>query len=186
MPGLIGRHQVRNAALAIAIVEALAPDLEIPDAAIALGLKTVDWPARLQRLKDGALTNLLPDGWELWLDGGHNPNAAEVLAHFARGWRDRDLWLVFGALNQRDPIEFLKAFRGKVRGVRGVAIPGEENTLDPQAGADAANLMQMNAAVAPSVRDALEGIARDAGDGGPARVLICGSLYLAGSVLGEA
>ncbi|PHS77782.1 MAG: bifunctional folylpolyglutamate synthase/dihydrofolate synthase, partial [Rhodospirillaceae bacterium] len=91
MPRLAGQHQVRNASLAIACVEALAPDFEISDAAIALGLNTVQWPGRLQHITQGPLADMLDDGFELWLDGGHNKAAAEMLAQHTRRWRGKDI-----------------------------------------------------------------------------------------------
>lgn len=182
MPRLVGRHQLRNAALAIACVDALAPDLIISDAAIALGLGTVEWPGRLQRLKSGPLVEALSDGWELWLDGAHNRGAAEVLAQHTRGWREQDLWMVFGALHQRDPLDFLKPFEAKLAGFRGVAIPGEENSLSAAEVAQAASLLHMQAAAADSVLHAVRDIMKVAGPKG-GRILICGSLYLAGTVL---
>jgi dihydrofolate synthase/folylpolyglutamate synthase len=182
MPRLVGRHQLRNAALAIACVDALAPDLVISDAAIALGLSTVEWPGRLQQLKNGPLVDALQDGWELWLDGGHNRGAAEVLAQHTRGWREQDLWMVFGALKQRDPLDFLKPFEAKLAGFRGVAIPGEETTLSAAEVAGAASVLQIPAQPADSVLDAVRDIMKVAGlQGG--RILICGSLYLVGTVL---
>jgi len=182
MPGLPGRHQVRNAALAIACAEALEPDLAIPDAAVAHGLGAVAWPGRLQRLTEGPLADALGGGWELWLDGGHNRAAAEMLVQHARGWRDRGLWMVFGALNQRDPVEFLKPFEGRLAGFRGVAIPGQENSLSADEAAGAARVLRMDAEAAASVEDAVRAIAAQA-DAQGGRILICGSLYLAGNVL---
>lgn len=182
MPRLAGRHQMRNAALAIACVDALRPDFDISDAAITLGLGTVEWPGRLQRLTTGPLADALEDGWELWLDGGHNRAAAETLAQHSRGWRDQDLWMVFGALNQREPGDFLKPFEAKLAGLRGVAIEGEENSLSAAAVTQAALALRMEAEEADSVQSAVRDIMDKAGNGG-GRILICGSLYLAGQVL---
>jgi len=186
MPRLIGRHQMRNAALAIACVDALRPDFDISDAAITLGLSTVEWPARLQRLTKGPLVNALLPGWELWLDGAHNAAAAEMLAQHSRGWRDQALWMVFGALKQRDPVAFLKPFEAKLAGLRGVAIPGEENSLSAAQAVSAAHTLRMEAEEADSVLGAVRDIMDHAqGETSPAggRILICGSLYLAGQVL---
>ncbi len=186
-PVLSGRHQLQNAGLAVAAARALRATFELPDAAIRLGLKTVHWPGRLQRLDKGPLVAGLPtgmdEGWELWLDGGHNPAAAGALARHLRGWRDKPVWLVFGALNTRDPLTFLKPFEGKVAGLRAVAVPGEENTLEPEAGCEAAHMLHINAEVATDVGAGVRAIIENGGDTG--RILICGSLYLAGSVLAE-
>lgn len=182
MPRLVGRHQMRNAALAIACVDALRPEFPITDAAITLGLNTVEWPGRLQQLTTGPLAEALPQRWELWLDGGHNRAAAETLAQHSRGWRGEDLWMVFGTLNQRDPIDYLKPFEAKLAGFRGVSIPGEENSYSAAEVTAAANELRMQAtestSVLHAVRDIIEKSNSDSG-----RILICGSLYLAGHVL---
>ena len=184
LPALVGRHQVQNAGIAIAMARALRPDFEIPESAIALGLKTVKWPARLQRLQDGPLTKLLPQGWELWLDGGHNKAAAEALSRHTRDWRDKPLWLVFGALNTRPPLEFLKPFEGRIKGLRTVAIGGEDNSLSPEISAEVGKSLNMQSGVSTDVASAIsEIITQQGGDAG--RILICGSLYLAGNVLAD-
>jgi len=182
-PALQGRHQMRNAALAMACAEALAPDFDIPDAAIKMGLKTVSWPGRMQRLTSGPLAAKLTEGWELWLDGGHNRAASEMIAQHTRQWRGQDLWLVFGALNQRPPLDFLKPLEGKARGIRCVTIPDQENALSAEDGAGAARQLNMNAQTADSVEDAIGSIMDACHGAESARILICGSLYLAGHVL---
>lgn len=183
-PHLLGRHQMHNAALAMACAEALAPDFDISDAAISLGLKAVRWPGRMQHLTQGPLVQALPPEWELWLDGGHNKAAAEMLAQHTRQWRGQDLWLVFGALNQRPPLAFLKPLEGKVKGVRCVDIPDQENTLAAAEGAKVAASLNMNVKTAASLQDAVASISAEQAPGSlPARILICGSLYLAGHVL---
>jgi len=182
-PALEGRHQMRNAALAIACAEALAPDFEISDAAIKMGLKTVTWPGRMQRLTTGPLADMMADNWEVWLDGGHNRAAAEMIAQHTRQWRGEDLWLVYGALNQRPPLDFLKPLEGKVRGIRCLTIPGQDNALLADEGRDVARQLNMNAETADTVTDAVASILRHGEDGPKARILICGSLYLAGHVL---
>lgn len=189
MPRLPGRHQVRNAALAIACAEALAPEFDIFDSAIKLGLSTVKWPARLQQLTTGPLADVVnaahkndKGAWELWLDGGHNEAAATALAQHARGWRDKDLYLVYGAINSREPLEYLKPFEGKVAGFRGVTIPGQENAWPAQHVTERAQALRMpNADEAETVLDAVRAIVDNSPEGG--RILIAGSLYLAGEVL---
>jgi len=185
MPGLEGRHQVRNAALAMACAEALAPDFDIPDTAIKLGLKTVEWPGRMQRLTTGPLAAQLVDGWELWLDGGHNRAAADMIAQHTRQWRGEDLWVVFGALNQRPPLDFLKPLEGKVRGMRCLTIPGQENALPAEEAAVTARHLNMDVETVDSVSDAISSIMNKVQDGPSGRILICGSLYLVGHVLSE-
>ena len=126
----------------------------------------------------------LPPGWELWLDGGHNPAAGKVLADFARNWRDRPLDVVWGMLSTKDAGGFLKLLAPRVRRLRAIAVPGETATQDPRLLAETARAEGVADAAAPSPEAALAqlaGLAAD--DPAPARVLICGSLYLAGAVL---
>ncbi len=181
-PALAGAHQLRNAAQAIAAVERL-PGLQIPAAAFADGVLRVEWPARLQRLTRGPLPALLPEGWELWLDGGHNPSAAEAIAAHARSWRDAPLHLVFGMLRTKDHLAFLKYLAPRVASLRGVAIPGEEASRTAEDVTEAARRWAIPAEPAASVEAAVAGLARTPAPS--ARILICGSLYLAGSVLRE-
>jgi len=184
LPSLSGIHQQRNAALALAALEML-PGIEVPDSAAALGLKSADWPARMQHLKHGPLIDLLPEGWELWLDGGHNAAAAKTIAKQTRQWRDKPLHLVFGMLNSKDPQDYLKALEARIGLFRGVAIPGEDNSLSAQQVCKAAITWRMDAApstdVAEAVTDIVAGSEKSGGP--PARILIAGSLYLAGTVL---
>jgi dihydrofolate synthase/folylpolyglutamate synthase len=179
-PALPGKHQVHNAGLAVACAERLA-GFAVPDAAIAAGLRGVEWPARLQRLTQGPLPALLPGGWELWLDGGHNPGAGKVLAEHFRHWRDRPLHLVFGMLNTKDPIGYLKPLAPAVTRLRGVTIPGEAASLSAGEVALAAETVAIAAAPATGVEAAIRDLI--AVDARPARILICGSLYLAGTIL---
>lgn len=183
LPGLAGGHQLRNAAIAIAAADQLSkliPGFTIPAAALKLGLKTVSWPARLQRLDSGPLAGMLPEGWELWLDGGHNPAAAKALAAHARTWRDKPLYLIFAMMAAKDPEAFLKPFEAKLAGLRAVAIPGEGGAYPAERLARAAKAWRMKAAAAESVQAAVAEIVTAPK---PARILICGSLYLAGHVL---
>jgi dihydrofolate synthase/folylpolyglutamate synthase len=191
MPALNGSYQMRNAALALAAIDRLSrqekpPVLpEIPAAALAAGLRSVEWPARLQHLLRGPLVDLLPAGWELWLDGGHNPHAAEAIARHTRAWRDKPLMAVFGMLANKDVDGFFKHLATKFHTLRSVAIPGEPNTLSAEAAAAAATRHWcMDAKPSSSVEAALRELIASHPQG-PVRVLICGSLYLAGTVLAE-
>ena len=181
MPSLPGAHQIANAGLAIACLEQLR-SLSLPPEAIAAGLRRIEWPARLQRLTRGPLVELMPPGWELWLDGGHNPGAGAVLADFAAGWHDRPLFLVVGMLNTKDSGGFLGPLAPHAKALAAVTIPGEQNPLPAEAIATAANAVGITAATAPSVAAALAPFMLGSTDG---RVLICGSLHLAGTVLQE-
>ncbi|MFQ5954283.1 MAG: bifunctional folylpolyglutamate synthase/dihydrofolate synthase [Kiloniellales bacterium] len=180
-PALPGPHQMVNAACAIACLDRLH-GFQVSEAAIRAGLATVRCRARLHRLTRGPLPALLPRDWELWLDGGHNTAAGEALAEAVAPWSDRPLYLVFGMFNTKDPEAFLAPFAGRAKDLRAVAIPGEKNSLDPARCRDAARAVGIPAATAPDVDAAIRDLISTSGDG-PARVLICGSLYLAGRVL---
>ncbi|CDK98959.1 putative folC bifunctional folylpolyglutamate synthase and dihydrofolate synthase, containing Mur ligase domain [Magnetospirillum gryphiswaldense MSR-1 v2] len=189
-PGLTGSFQMRNAGLALAALERLSrgekpPVLaEIPPAAFALGMKSVEWPARLQRLTKGPLVEMLPAGWELYLDGGHNPHAAEAIARHARSWRDMPLMGVFGILANKDIDGYMGHMATRFHSLRTVTIPGEPSALPAEAAAACATKhFCMDAKAVTSVEAALRDLV--GGHAGPARVLICGSLYLAGTVLAD-
>ena len=181
-PSLIGRHQIDNAGAAIACLEGLEKALPVDTAAIARGLRRIEWPARLQPLTRGPLASLLAQGSELWLDGGHNQAGGEVLAQQAQTWRDRPLHLVFGMLNTHDARGFLKALASYAADVGTVAIPGEAKSLGAEEAAMAARAAGLAAESYASVGDAVRAAAAKPG---PSRILICGSLYLAGTVLAE-
>ena len=150
MPSLAGKHQHRNAGLAVACAENL-PGFSISDAALARGLETAKWPARLQHLDHRVpLAAQLPDGWELWLDGGHNPGAGKVLAEHCRKWRDKPLYLVVGMMSGKDAIGFLKPMEAMVAGFRGVAIPGEANGLPAEKTALAAGMLGISTPSRPT------------------------------------
>ena len=184
-PGLTGAHQVRNAGLALAAAERLAETFDLPESALALGLKSARWPARMQPLTRGPLVDLLPEGWELWLDGAHNPAAAKMLATFVRGWKDRPLDVIMGMMGPKDADGFFKPLGPRIHRLRAVPVPDAEtgSGKTPDQLADAARRqMVRDAATAGDVESALRDLIATAEDG-PRRVLICGSLYLAGSVL---
>jgi dihydrofolate synthase / folylpolyglutamate synthase len=178
LPSLPGAHQIANAGTAIACLESL-PGAVVAPAALAAGLRRIDWPARLQRLTAGPLVDMMP-GWELWLDGGHNPAAGEVLAATASGWQDRPFHLVVGMLNTKDSAGFLAPLAPYARSLQAVTIPGEANPLPAAAIVEAARSVGITAHEAGSVAAALRAI-DSAGEAG--RVLICGSLHFAGVVL---
>ncbi|WP_448192799.1 bifunctional folylpolyglutamate synthase/dihydrofolate synthase [Azospirillum sp. sgz301742] len=182
-PGLTGAHQIVNAGVALACLDHLP--VRVDDAAAARGLANARWPARLQRLSRGPLVEDLPAGWELWLDGGHNDSAGEVLAVQAAAWAAQDgrpLDLVFGMLASKEPAEFLGPLAPHIRRLRAVAIPGEEASLSAEAAAAAARAVGITDAVPAA--DTAAALASLSG-AEPGRALICGSLYLAGTVLAE-
>jgi dihydrofolate synthase / folylpolyglutamate synthase len=187
-PVLAGAFQLRNTALALAAVERLSR-IETPPvfpdfaaATLAKGIRSVEWPARLQRLTRGPLVEMLPAGWELWLDGGHNPHAAKALATHARGWRDRPLVGVFAMLKTKDVDGFLEPLAPRFGALRTVTIPGEDGSLPAEEAAAAARRHYcLDAQAADSVAAAVGQLVSATPE--PARLLICGSLYLAGTVL---
>ncbi len=182
LPQLRGRHQIDNAGNAIAAIRQLS-DPRISDAHIAEGLKATTWPARMQRLGPGALSPLLPPETELWLDGGHNPSAGRALAQAFSELNDkhsRPLVLVWGMLNTKDIGSFISCFAGIAARAVTLTIPDEANAVDAEVLAVAARRHGVSAETATGLEPAL----KQAGMMGPApRILICGSLYLAGRVL---
>ena len=128
---LQGRHQFINAGTAIACLEQI-DGLEIAETAIAEGLPAAQWPGRLQPLTDGPLAPLLPAGWELWLDGGHNVAAAAALADSLSRWDNLPLYLVFGMMERKPPQEFLHPLAPLVQGLCAVPIPHQDGSLDAE------------------------------------------------------
>ena len=185
-PALLGSHQIVNAGTALAAAQHLG-DFRVDATAMARGLREVEWPARLQRLTRGPLAARLPAGWELWLDGGHNGAAGEALADFVAGWRrgGSDLHLVFGMLDTKEPAEFLAPLAPFTASLSAVTIPGSHAALAAESAAAVARAVGIAASAAASVDEAVAAIIGSAGRARPARILICGSLYLAGSVLAE-
>ena len=183
-PALAGVHQVHNAGAAIACALCLAGSIPgVSAEAIGQGLRGVRWPARLQCLSGGRLASLLPASWELWLDGGHNPGAAAVLAQHLAGWRDRPLFLVIGMLRSKDAAAFLRPLAPHARRLLAVPVPEEPASLRAEEVAEIAKAAGIAAEAEGGAVAALQRLAAAAE--GPARVLICGSLYLAGHVLAE-
>ena len=184
-PGLLGSHQFENAALAVACATRL-DGFGLDDHAVAAGVAGASWPARLQRLTKGPLVELLPAGWELWLDGGHNPAAGQALAttlkaEWIAGEAGRPLDLVYGMLDTKVAAGYLEALAPLVHSLQAVRIPGEAASLSAEAAAGHAAEAGIDAAPAESVRAAVQHLAHKGGK--PRRILICGSLYLAGEVL---
>lgn len=184
LPRLRGRHQHENAGTAIAALRAL-PGVRIPATAIEAGLQNVDWPARMQRLTLGRLFDILPAESELWLDGGHNPEGARVVSAAIGELEERvarPLVLVVAMLNTKDSDGFLESFRGIAAHVHGVAIAGNENSRSAEEVAKTAVRAGIAATAHASLEEAVLAAGRHPGALAP-RVLITGSLYLAGEVL---
>lgn len=181
-PSLLGVHQIANAALAVACATRLG-GFGLDAAAMAAGLAKAAWPARLQRLTKGPLVDALPEGWELWLDGGHNPAAGVALAETLKDWHDRPLDLIYGMLDTKVAAGYLEALAPHVHALQAVRIPGEAASLSAETAARYATEAGIAATPAASVMDALKAHLAAARE--PGRILICGSLYLAGQVLRE-
>ena len=178
-PALAGPHQFDNAALAIAAARHFG--LPVTEANIAEGLRAVQWPARLQPVK-GTLLGLLPEGSELWLDGGHNAHGAAALSLALREMdarRHLPLRLIMGLMNTRKPADFLAPFAGMAEHVHALTIPGEPNAHVASEIVAQARGAGFEATEETSILNALAAAAK----GGPARVVFAGSLYLAGHVL---
>ena len=185
-PKLYGRHQFENAGLAIAALRSIKP-LKIAPAAYEAGMVKADWPARLQRLSAGRLVELAPPGSELWLDGGHNPDGGRVIAAALADLEERvsrPLVLIIGMLASKDCAGFLSNFTGLARRVIAVPVLGAEKGLTAEAVADAARAIGLPATSRDSLEEALDA-ARKLDLDPPPRILITGSLYLAGEVLRE-
>ena len=182
-PNLPGEHQRSNAALAVACATRLA-DFSLNESAIATGLQQADWPGRLQRLTRGPLVDLLPKeaGWEIWLDGGHNASAGEMLARHLAAWQDRPTHLIAGMLNSKAASDYLRPLAAGAAGLMTIAIPDELNSLSAEELAAAAGEAGAAAEAQPSLQAAVETILAAQP---PGRILIAGSLYLAGHVLRE-
>ena len=172
-PRLDGVHQVENAGIAVAALR--ASGLNPPQTAYA-GIEAARWPARLQRLH-GRLAARLPPGFALWLDGGHNAAAGEMLAaHLRAHWTDQPVYLLVGMKQGKDAAGFTAALLAEATAIWAVREPGQHLALDV-AQIIAASLGAARAG--PDIAGALEQVAHAA----PGRVLICGSLYLAGEAL---
>ena len=178
-PGLLGPHQYGNAGTALACLECL-PGFTVSAEALGRGITQVEWPARLQHLTEGKLARMMPSAGELWLDGGHNAAGGDALAAQAKTWRDKKLNLVFGMLKSHDAEGFLAALKPYAARVEAITIPGEENARSADDIADIAKGLGLRAAARPGITEAVAAAAEPGG-----RVLICGSLYLAGRVLAE-
>jgi dihydrofolate synthase/folylpolyglutamate synthase len=183
-PKLFGRHQFDNAGLAIAALRAQNA-FRIDAAAFEAGIVNAEWPARMQRLGSGALLDQAPQGSEIWLDGGHNAEGGRVVAAALGDLEERvsrPLVVIVGMMANKDAGGFLANFAGLTRHIIAVEIPDREGAMPPARLADAARQSGMRVETAGSVEAALAALARLAYEV-PPRILITGSLYLAGHVL---
>jgi dihydrofolate synthase/folylpolyglutamate synthase len=185
LPPLPGRFQIDNAGLAIATVRAL-DDARIGNEQIAAGLAATRWTARMELLEPGYLHTLVPEGTEIWLDGGHNPSAGRAVSAALADLDERaprPLVLVTGLLNTKRSDGYLKPFTGLVQKVLTIAIPGEQNAIPAAELAQQAIAAGLDAQACRGLEEAVRLAGQVTGQGNPARVVIGGSLYLAGNVL---
>ncbi|MDB0015694.1 bifunctional folylpolyglutamate synthase/dihydrofolate synthase [Amylibacter sp.] len=177
LPKLIGAHQVQNAGIALATLRYLGKDSSSYDGAML----NADWPARMQKLKNGPLITLAPDA-EIWLDGGHNKAAGHALSEAISRLQSRKLFLIVGMLNTKDVMGYMQPLLNKSSDLYGVSIPGEAATMSAQETVDIAKDVGFKAIVSENVESAIKDIVKYDHN---ARILICGSLYLAGNILKE-
>jgi dihydrofolate synthase/folylpolyglutamate synthase len=183
-PRLFGRHQFDNAGLAIATLRAIGT-FKIANAVFEAGIINAEWPARMQRLSSGALLDWAPPGCEIWLDGGHNADGGRVVAAALGDLEERvsrPLVIIAGMMANKDANGFLANFAGLTRHIMAVAIPDQANPMPPERLADAARALGMRVEIAAGIEPALRTLA-DLAYEVPPRILITGSLYLAGHVL---
>ena len=177
LPKLIGAHQVQNAGIALATLRYLGKDSSSYNGAML----NADWPARMQKLKNGPLITLAPDA-EIWLDGGHNKAAGHALSEAISRLQSRKLFLIVGMLNTKDVMGYMQPLLNKSSDLYGVSIPGEAATMSAQETVDIAKDVGFKAIVSENVESAIKDIVKYDHN---ARILICGSLYLAGYILKE-
>jgi dihydrofolate synthase/folylpolyglutamate synthase len=185
-PRLYGRHQFENAGLAIATLRSL-DKFRISPAAYEAGMIKADWPARLHRLSQGRLVEMAPAGSEVWLDGGHNPDGGRAVAAALADLEERvsrPLLLIVGMLSTKDCGGFLSNFTGLARRMIAVPVPGADKGLAAETVADAARAIGLPATSRDNLGEAFDAVRKLDLDPSP-RILITGSLYLAGEVLRE-
>ena len=177
LPRLPGKHQALNAALAVAMLRHQSK-IAVPASALSAAMGWANWPARLQQLPDGPLFDMLPKGSELWVDGGHNPSAARLVADYAKKhWIDGlPLVLLFASLQSKDAAGTLRPFQGIAAEVLTLPIEGHE-CREPEDLAHLAESMGLPSRSRASLAGAMTALRR------PARVLAFGSLYMAGELL---
>ena len=187
-PSLLGQHQLSNAATAAVTLLSL-PKQSVGPPHVRNGLKTAIWPGRLQRIELSSLNLLVPESAEIWVDGGHNPAAGKALAETLSDWRAKELnaipvYLIVGMLISKDINSYLSAFKKNqiVERVYGVAIHGEHFSRSGQSIAESAKAVGIKSQAISTLEDGLLHIA-STNKVNPVRIVICGSLYLAGQVL---
>tara|TARA_Y100000590_G_scaffold470226_1_gene662889 strand:+ start:2068 stop:3384 length:1317 start_codon:yes stop_codon:yes gene_type:complete len=183
LPNLDGEHQIINASTAIAACHHI-DGLSISEKDYSLGMTNVCWPGRLELLKRGFLNNLLNSNTELWLDGGHNEHAAEAISKTMRhkSKDGRPLIIIIAMLKTKDSANFLRPFANICNELIAIKIPNQKNSEDPEKIQVNASRLGINSIICDSLFDALKNTKKYTK---PTRILVCGSLYLAGYALLE-
>jgi dihydrofolate synthase/folylpolyglutamate synthase len=179
-PALLGDHQIVNAGTAITAIKQLK-GFDIPDSAIAEGLKNAKWMARMQNLTSGRLVERLPTGWEIWIDGAHNMAGAHIVSCVMEDWKDKPTYVIAGFTRNRSAKDFFSMFKDKVKFIGGVLVETELSAQTAETVAEAAAELGIPAKAFDSIEDALHYLPTISNE--PARVLFCGSLYLASDAL---
>ena len=177
-PNLYGEHQILNASTAISVMKVIQKNNHINNI-FTNAVTQTSWPARMQQLKNGKLNNIVGEKFEIWLDGGHNYHASEMLYQNLKKWKNYDLFLVFGMIKSKDPYNYLNNIIDKVTNIQVVPIQ-EQSFIEPDT--IIKNLKTNNCKIIKSkgIDDSLSNI-KEKYDSG--KIIICGSLYLAGEVL---
>jgi dihydrofolate synthase/folylpolyglutamate synthase len=181
MPALVGEHQLHNAGTALALLSSIT-GLELPARAIRAGIARAAWPARLQRLRRGPLSAMLGSGWELWLDGAHNPHGARALAAWLAA-RGRKAHLIAAMIEGKNSAGFFAELRDQLASVTAVPIPPGHAGIAPDELARTAARTGLEVRVAADPSSAIAGLLER--HVRPGLIVIAGSLYLAGAVLSE-
>ena len=179
-PSLVGGHQKFNAATAIAAISSIE-DLKLDTDIFAKGIEKTIWPARLEQIKSGKLNQYLGKTNEIWLDGGHNGHAALALAEALNDLEAKKLIMIIGMLSAKDSSDFLVPFKDKLFKLFSIKIPNQDNTQDPQNISQNAKKLGIDSTAAKDIFDAFDKIKLLPED--TYRIIICGSLYLAGEII---
>jgi dihydrofolate synthase/folylpolyglutamate synthase len=187
-PSLSGNHQIWNAGAALVAFRIIAPGHFRPEI-LSTALGNIEWPGRLQTLENHVFQSLVPENWEIVIDGGHNDTAGLVLARQMEEWRENDsrpLHLVVAMVNRKEPTAFLKPLLPYVDSLTVVPIEGEATSFTPKQLEEAANAVGFRKVhKGVSAQDAIERIVRDEDVRTPSRILMTGSLFFMGNILGN-
>lgn len=186
-PVLYGNHQIWNAGAALAAFRIMTPDHFRPEI-LSTGLGQIHWPGRLQTLENHPFNALVPDGWEIIIDGGHNDSAGLVLAAQMEEWARTDpkpLHLIVAMVNRKDPVAFLKPLLPYVSSLTMTEIEGEEASFKAEELAITAEILGFSSITTTTAREALRALVNGEGGGVKERVLLTGSLFLMGEILSQ-